>query len=267
MAIPSAPSFSNIIKNFIAAFVAVAIILPFNMSYAQKVKKDWEVLIEPYMLFANINGNTSINILNDADVDVSTSDIFDNLKIGGMIHLEGIYKNNWGLAFDFGFMDLEVDDMQGPLTTWASGVKQTTMELLCFKRIQINAGAFDVFLGARRWKNKIELIRNAGLVLPMISRQRDENWVDAIIGVRGIFDIAEDWQLMARGDIGGLGLESDFTAKTAVGIMYDITDSIVLDLQYIGLWVDYETGTANTSNYFSYDTVTHGPALGVIFKF
>jgi len=91
--------------------------------------------------------------------------------------------------------------------------------------------------------------------------------VDAVIGMRGYFDIAEDWQIMVRGDIGGFGLESDFTAKTVAGVMYNITESIILDVQYIALWVDYETGTRNTANYFSYDTVTHGPALGLIFKF
>ena len=70
-----------------------------------------------------------------------------------------------------------------------------------------------------------------------------------------------------RGDIGGFGLESDFTAKTAVGVMYNITDSILLDVQYVGLWVDYETGTRDTASYFAYDTVTHGPVIGLIFKF
>ena len=140
-------------------------------------------------------------------------------------------------------------------------------ELLFFKRTEIDRGILDVFLGARRWKNKITLSRSQGAFLPLISLQRDEYWVDAIIGLRGTFDIAQDWQLMVRGDIGGFGLESDFTAKTAVGVMYNITDSILLDVQYVGLWVDYETGTRDTASYFAYDTVTHGPVIGLIFKF
>lgn len=269
MANKSADSFLNSMKYLISLLMAAAIILSMNMAYAQdsKTKKDWEFLIEPYLLFANIKGDTTLRGLPEVDIDVSTSDIFDHLNIGGNVRMETLHKNNWGLAFDFGFMDLEVDDVQGPLVTWATGVKQTIMELILFKRTKIEAGSVDVFLGARRWKNKIEVIRNAGNFVPRISRQRDENWTDAIIGVRGIFDIAKDWQLMARGDVGGLGLESDFTAKTVVGVMYNITDSIILDIQYVGLWVDYETGTRNTSSYFAYDTVTHGPAVGVIFNF
>ncbi|MEN8210237.1 MAG: hypothetical protein ABFR31_00850 [Thermodesulfobacteriota bacterium] len=262
--------FFNKMKYLFYLLVATAIILPVNVASAEdsKVKKDFEFLIEPYLMFANIKGDSSINFVNDADVDISSSDIFDHLKLGGMIRMEGIYKNNWGLAFDFSFMDLE-KDIPGAINGiyYTSGAKQTIIELFCFNRITIDQGVLDIFVGARRWKNKLTLSRSQGALLPLISLQRDENWVDAIIGLRGIFDIAQDWQLMIRGDIGGFGLESDFTAKTAVNVMYNITDSITLDIQYMALWVDYETGTRNTANYFAYDTVTHGPAIGVIFKF
>ncbi len=256
-------------KLFLLAglLAAMLLIMPVWAGAGDANKKEWQFQIEPYLLFANIKGDASVNVVNDADVDISTSDIFDNLKMGGMIRLEAVYKNDYGLAFDFGFMDLEVDNVPGLLTTWASGVKQTTIELVGFKRMTMQNGYWDIFAGVRRWKNKIEVIRNAGNILPRLSRQRDENWVDAIIGARAYFDIAEEWQLMVRGDIGGLGLESDFTSKVAAGVMYQITESIILDLQYVALWVDYETGTRNTQSYFAYDTVTHGPVLGLIYKF
>jgi hypothetical protein len=31
--------------------------------------------------------------------------------------------------------------------------------------------------------------------------------------------------------------------------------------------VDYETGTAGQAGFFKYDTTTHGPIIGLIFKF
>lgn len=231
-------------------------------------QKDWAFRVEPYLLLANIKGDTSLRSINDADVDISTSDIFDNLKLGGMIHLEGIYQNNWGLAFDFGLMDLE-KDLPGRVDSnfYTVGVKQTIIELFFFNRRKIKNGEFDIFAGLRRWKNKLRLERSQGVLLPPVAFQRDENWVDVFIGARAGFNFSRDWELMVRGDIGGFGLESDFTAKTIVGLIYHISESIFLDIQYQALWVDYETGTRNTPDYFSYDTLTHGPAVGVIFQF
>jgi len=222
----------------------------------------------PYVLLPNIKGNTSLRSVNNVDVDISTSDIFDNLKMAGMIHLETMYKNSWGIVFDFGLMDLE-NDIPGIVNGifYTAGIKQSVMELLLFNRTKIKGGVFDFFVGARRWKNKIRLERSQGAFLPSIELQRDENWVDAVIGARAYFDISRDWQLMVRGDIGGLGLASEFTSLTAVGVMYHITESIVLDVQYQALWVDYETGTRDTDSSFVYDTLTHGPAVGGIFTF
>lgn len=262
------PRISNRMKYWLFSFMVTTILLSLNEVSAKSSKdnKDWEFMIEPYLLAANIKGSSSLRGLKDVDVDISASDIFDNLKMGGMIRAEALYKKNLGLAFDFAFMDLETDIPFGRNGNFIAGIKQSTIELLCFKRKELTTGAVDFFVGARHWKNKIKATIDPGLA-GSISLQKDENWVDAVIGVRGYFDIAEDWQLMVRGDIGGFGLESDFTAKTVAGVMYNITDSIILDVQYIALWVDYETGTRNTTSFFSYDTVTHGPALGMIFKF
>jgi hypothetical protein len=45
-------------------------------------------------------------------------------------------------------------------------------------------------------------------------------------------------------------------------------ESILLDLKYRALWVDYENdGTKGQPGYFEYDTVTHGSLIGFIFKF
>ena len=68
------------------------------------------------------------------------------------------------------------------------------------------------------------------------------------------------------GDVGGLGLESDLTTSAIVGLRYRINNLLDLDLFYWGLWVDYESGDRGQPAFFQYDTVTHGPAVGLIFK-
>ena len=57
-----------------------------------------------------------------------------------------------------------------------------------------------------------------------------ESWWDGFVGARAFFDVAEKWTVILRGDIGGLGLSSDFTAFGMAGFMYHFTDAMSLDI-------------------------------------
>jgi hypothetical protein len=79
--------------------------------------------------------------------------------------------------------------------------------------------------------------------------------------------IADNWHVILKGDIGGFGIESDFTWNLQGGLMWDATDYLSLVLQYRAVSVDYSTGTVGTPDRFAYDTITHGPLLGLAFQF
>jgi len=53
----------------------------------------------------------------------------------------------------------------------------------------------------------------------------------------------------------------------AAGMKYHINKNMVIDAQYKVTWVDYSTGTAGEKHSFAYDTLTHGPILGFIYRF
>jgi hypothetical protein len=94
-----------------------------------------------------------------------------------------------------------------------------------------------------------------------------DDWIDPIFGVRYFTPLSEKWTLVLRGDIGGLGIGSDFTLKTAAAFQYRFNRTFSLDLQYYGVWVDYENGASSSADYFKYDTVTHGLIVGLIIDF
>ncbi len=100
-----------------------------------------------------------------------------------------------------------------------------------------------------------------------LTRKTKENWYDLFVGARWMAPINENWSYMLRGDIGGLGLEADFTAGLTAGVQYHINNTMTIDAQYKATWVDYATGTAGEQGSFAYDTVTHGPILGFIYRF
>jgi len=77
--------------------------------------------------------------------------------------------------------------------------------------------------------------------------------------------IADNWRLMVKGDIGGFGIASDFTWNLQGGFAWDATDYLSLVFQYRVLSVDYSSGSVGTPERFTYDTITHGPLFGLAF--
>jgi len=72
---------------------------------------------------------------------------------------------------------------------------------------------------------------------------------------------------MLRGDVGGFGVASDFSSTVGVSAFYSFKLILSLELAYRATWVDFADGTPQTPGHFAYDTVTHGPLIGLAFKF
>ena len=72
---------------------------------AQADTKKWQHSIEIYAQALNIRGDTTIGGLS-SDVDVDPAFIMDNLDMGAMLRLEGIYENQWGYYIDYSYMKL-----------------------------------------------------------------------------------------------------------------------------------------------------------------
>jgi hypothetical protein len=164
-------------------------------------------------------------------------------------------------------MDLGAD-ISGPLGGIIDAdVHQGILELLVARKFDLGGGYYEILGGVRWWNNDVDVVVNP-LVLPgTVTTSIDEDWVDPIVGIRFVQPMSEKWKLVLRGDVGGFGAGSDFTAVAAGGILYNFNETISLDVQYKALWVDYEDGTRGTPGYFAYDTVTHGPLVGVKFDF
>lgn len=230
-------------------------------------ESSWKYSVEPYLLAASIEGDAGVGRVTGAQVDVGFDDILENLEMAFMLHAEAVNDNKWGIMFDYGFMDLAAD-ISGPVGGIINTeVSQDIMELMVFKRYKKNKSIYDIYAGMRRWDNDVD-VQIDPVVLPGTANIAiDESWTDPVIGVRFFHPLSDSWTGQLRGDIGGFGVGSDSTYLVAVGARYQIKKTMQLNLKYQGLWVDYESGTAGTPGYFSYDTVTHGPVIGLQFDF
>jgi opacity protein-like surface antigen len=140
-------------------------------------------------------------------------------------------------------------------------------EALLVRQSQSGNSQLEYLAGVRWWDNDIDVAVDPAVFPGTATVEIKEDWIDLVLGIRWSKSINDNWTINLRGDIGGLGVESDFTSTISAGFHYDLTDSVDLDLQYKATWVDFETGSSGEPGYFQYDTLTHGPLIGVIFNF
>lgn len=100
------------------------------------------------------------------------------------------------------------------------------------------------------------------------ARNRDEGWVDPMIGARVEVPLSPHWSLGFRGDIGGFGAASDI-AWTAIGVVS--WDFLIkehpssLQFGYIAIGDDYATGGG--ADRFVWDTILRGFVLNFSLQF
>jgi len=226
---------------------------------------NWSFQIEPYLLGVTIDGDAGIGRLTGVDVDVNTSDIFDNLDLAFMVHFEAQHANGWGMMVDYAFMDLS-KDVTGPRGgVLDADLFQGVFEAMLMKGVGSGDAQLDLFAGVRWWDNEVEVLIDPVLLPGTASRKVEEDWVDLVVGARWINPISEKWSLMLKGDIGGGG--ADFTWLAHAGFRWRFGKTTELDMSYKALAVDYETGIPGQPGYFMYDTITHGPVIGLVFNF
>lgn len=229
----------------------------------QPAEKDWAFQVQPYALFANIEGDAGVGRVASAPVDVDFGDILETLELGGMLHAETRHKSGWGVILDYGFMELGADKAGPAGIVLDAEVRQGVLEAFLSHRFQLAGDAtLDAFGGIRWWDIDLDLSLSPGPV----RSSRDVDWVDPVVGAKLAVPLGGDWSFLGRGDIGGFGIESDFSWTAAAGIQYRFSRLFALELHYRALSVDFDEGRGSPS-FFSYDTITHGPLIGLSFDF
>jgi len=243
--------------------------------------RPWSFEFELYGLMASIYGSSALGIQPGSlpavdasgDIDIPFSKILDTLNMGGMAHLEVHHESGWGLWLDYGFMDLGDSSSLGYLnkTFRDVGLYQGALESYVLYREELKTGYIDYYAGIRAFFNrfKLQMKSDSPLLGGAWKKKwyRTENWIDPIIGARWTCPLGKRWKLRLRGEAGGFGIGSDFTCAGGAGFLYIINDFMELDLRYKALWVDYERGHSGKGYHFLYRTVTHGPIVGLNFKF
>ena len=170
---------------------------------------------------------------------------------------------------DVAYTDIEMEDPT-PLGVFYSAVNSRTKTWIVsvagfYRLVERQNGFLDVIGGFRYWSVDSELtLKGAAFpnVFPERSISNSENWVDPLVGPKGLMPIGASKFFVSGGVmIGGFGVGSDFMWDANANLGYQWTKSFSTTVGYRYLDVDYESGD------FLYDVSQDGPVLGLSWRF
>ncbi len=226
----------------------------------------WKFLVEPYVLFPNMSGYVGIgDKLEDAEVDASTGDIFNNLKMGFMLNAEAS-NGTWAIGSDFLYMNLTKDIRSGKLIEDGEvTAKQMGWEFSGLRRV---TPWLEVGLGALINSIQAELdleLKEIGEGTRMVNKSKTETWVDPMVIARIKSSLEEKFVYHFRGEIGGFGIGSDFAWQLQAYAGYRFSALFHMTAGYRIISLDYENGKGEDR--FRYDVDTSGPVISFGFNF
>lgn len=260
-------NFRNISKYIFILFAFFC----FQHSFSQESQsnaanaKKWQFLVEPYLMFPNMNGKTGIGNLPDVSVDANPGDIFSNLQMGAMLNLEAS-NDKWTIATDFIYMKLNQDVTPGNLIN--SGdvtAKQVAWELAGLRRVTP-----WLELGLGGILNSLNLgvdinVNNLGGGTTNRSKELTQTWYDPMLIARIKNNQVKKFIYEFRGEIGGFGIGSDFAWQIQAYAGYRFSKLFHITGGYRVISLDYSKGEGE--NRFLYDMDTFGPVIRFGFNF
>lgn len=221
----------------------------------------WWFRAAPYGWLTAITGDVGIGRLS-APVDISMSDTLEDFDMAAMGLLEAGY-GRWSLGVDvvYGKTSQDIGGGGRLFDSFRYEQKQWLITpMIAYRVIDTGRYHMDLFAGARITVLQADLtgrfVRGG-----QETRGVDTSWVDPLIGIRGQAELGGAWFFRYNGDIGGFGASSDLIWQAFAGFGYRFNDTASLAFGYRGLGIDYEKGD------FFLDTITHGPVIGVEFRF
>lgn len=223
---------------------------------------DWDFTLALYAPLMGLEGDIGVRGLAPVDVDMSFSDILDELD-GGLSGAFEARKGRWSFAADAiwlkistsapgaanSYIRLGQEQIMGSVSLGYElyGNDCTSLELAV-------GGAFNII------DADVDLF-TPRLPVPVRSGSGSNEWIDPFVALRVQHRLGENWNLFGSAAYGGFDVSSDEYYQLIAGISYRMSESTSIALAYRIISVDYHDGG------FVYDTETSGPNLGLVFRF
>jgi hypothetical protein len=208
-----------------------------------------------------IGGEATVGPLT-ADIDVPFSEVLDHLEMAAFAGYRW-ESDTWSFQGDAIFASLagEREGAQG-LTRTTLDLDQLILEADAGYRFSKN---WELMFGARYWDldPTIKVHGPSGVVIA--TTEGGNSWIDPLVGLRVSAPISSKWTFVARGDIGGFGVGSDFAWHTTVQFDWHTSEHFTMVFGYRIFDVDFEDRGSN--GLANFDMQQSGPAIGVGYTF
>ncbi len=242
----------------VLTFLLSAVTLFPQLAQAQgQSSRAWQNDVFLYGLAASVSGDAQFGPV-QLPVDVSFSDILDNLQMGFMGGYRGS-SERFSVVADVIYLGLGNSSDTGL-------VRRADLDSLV---VDITGGyRFSPIVEAFAGLRVTDLSTKVGLGDPVITElEGSDTFYDPVVGVRVLTPLSQNgrWWLQARGDIGGFGASMDFTWQAMANVGFKPTERISIFGGYRALGQDFKD--AGGSERFSLDVTYYGPVFGVGFHF
>jgi hypothetical protein len=232
-------------------------------------EKPFSITVAPYGWFSGVTGTVGAQG-NKTHIDESFLDIADQAdQLYGMFGRVEAHYLKFGAYADGGYMQIGVDNVPIPnippstITQHIGLIDFGLMYRVWEKQTEAEENrakfAVDATVGARYWTMGME-IAPAG-VAPV---KGGAAWFDPTVGARGTIDVGQHLQFVVGGDVGGFGAASQFTWQAIATVGYAFQIGSVQSAVFAGYKA---VGDDYTNGGFTWNTILHGPVLGMSFTF
>lgn len=219
----------------------------------------WQHQVALYVAGVGMSGHAAVGNLG-VDVDLSFSEILEQMEIGGMAAYRGV-KGDWAIMANALFVGLGATKDLPLGGTAEADFDQTLFELDGARRFAKN---LEFYFGARLVG--IDATLEARLINgTTLDGSEEKTWVDPLVGLRYEVPLGKSWSFVGRGDVGGFGLGSDLAWQAMAHFDWRISPHFGAAFGYVILDIDYDDG--NGSDYFLYDIAAQGPIAAAVFTF
>jgi hypothetical protein len=234
------------------------------------VSDDWQFQVAPYAWGLSAEGDVTVKG-NKAEVDLSLGDILEDLNLAAMFEAEA-RKNRLGLFINPFYAQLEDDTNRVDVTLdifigsfggyYRLGPWSLDSEAGTSGPVLVT----DIYAGGRYNYLGVEV---EGNVLGILDVDKDQEWLDPIIGVRTLWFLTPKWVINILGDVGGFGAGSDFQWMASGMLGYGVNmlgdDNARVFAGYRAIGWDYSDGSG--ADKFAWKMTFHGPLVGLAYHF
>ena len=219
----------------------------------------WQHTVVVYGMGASMDGTSQIGPLS-VPVDISMSEVFDNLKMGGMAAYRAD-NGTWAFIGDVTYMHLGATQHYANSRKGDVDLEQTTVMMNAARRITPH---LEALFGVAYFHIQSDLELSG----PLIGRRAagvSAQWVDPAIGLQWTQPFGSRWSFSLRGDLGGFGMGSDLLVHALAALRFQQNDHLGWLVGYRLIDFDYEEGEG--LDYKRFDLQEKGPALGFAYTF